>query len=92
MEPGISQGSSVSSIFFLIYINRVFNKVLETSLIITPLSFVKNLGFIASDNSIKKIIKALEKIAKEIIEWGRLNTIIYNMSKMEVMLFLKSHQ
>ena len=92
IQTGIPQGSSVLPILFLIYISGVFNKVSETSPLVTSLSFVDDLGFIASGNSVKEIVKALEKVAKEVIEWGRLNAVTYGMSKTEAVLFSKSHR
>ena len=56
IETGIPQGSPVSPIFFLIYISGVFNKVSETSPLVTSLSFVDDLGFIASGSSVKEIV------------------------------------
>ena len=37
------------------------------------------------------MIKAFEKIAKEMIEWGRLNVVTYDKSKMKALFFSKSH-
>ena len=91
IETGIPQGSPVSPILFLIYISGVFNKVAETSPLVTSLSFVDDLGFIASGSSVKEIVKALEKVSKEVIEWGRLNVVTYDTSKTEAVLFSKSH-
>lgn len=71
IETGIPQGSLVSPILSLIYISGVFNKVSETSPLVTSLSFAEDLGFIASGSSVKEIVKALEKVAKEVIEWGK---------------------
>ena len=71
IETGIPQGFPVSPILFLIYISGVFNKVSETSPLVTSLSFINDLGFIASGSSVKEMIKALEKVAKEVIEWGK---------------------
>ena len=92
IETGIPQGSPVSPILFLMYISGVFNKVSETSPLVTSLSFVDDLGFIASGSSVKEIVKALEKVAKEVIEWGRLNAVTYDTSKTEAVLFPKSHR
>ena len=75
IETGIPQGSPVSPILFLIYISSVFNKVLETSPSVTSLSFVDDLGFIASGSSVNEIVKTLENVAKAVLEWGRLNAV-----------------
>ena len=79
------------SILFLIYISGVFNKVLDTSPLVTSLFFVEDMGFIASSSSVKEIVKAFEKVAKEVIEWGRLNKVTYDISKTEAVLFSKPH-
>ena len=63
IETGIPQGSPVLPILFLIYISGVFNKILETNPRIISLSFVDELRFIASDNSVKEVVKTLEKVA-----------------------------
>lgn len=39
------------------------------------LSFVDDLGFIASGHSIKDIVKALEKVAQTVVEWGNANAV-----------------
>lgn len=82
----------MSLIFFLIYISGVFTKISETSFTVTSLSFVDNLGFIASGSPVKDIVRAFETVAKEVIEWGRQNAITYNMAKIEAVLFSKLHQ
>lgn len=66
IETKIPQVSTVLPIFFLIYISRVFKKVSETSFLITSLSFIDNLEFIALGNSMKKVVKTLEKVAKTV--------------------------
>ncbi len=92
IETGISQGSLVSPILFLIYISGVFDEVSETSPLVTSLSFVDDLGFIASGSSVKEVIKLLENVAKVVLEWGRLNAVTYDLSKTEAVLFSKSHR
>lgn len=64
----ISQGFLLSSIFFLIYISRIFIKVSKTSSLAMSLFFMNDLGFIALGSFIKEIVKAYKNIAKEIIE------------------------
>ena len=92
IETGIYQGSPVSPILFLIYINVVFNKVLETSPLVTSLSFVNDLGFIALGSSVKEVVKTLENIAKVVLEWERQNAVTYDVFKTEAILFSKSHR
>ncbi len=75
IETEIPQGSPVSFIFFLIYISGVFSKVSETSSLITSLSFIDDLGFIASGSSVTELVKILEKAAQTVLEWGTLNAV-----------------
>lgn len=63
--------------------------MLETSPFVILLFFVNDLGFLAFSSLIEKIVKALKKIAKEVIAWGMLNRITYNMSKIKAMFFSK---
>ena len=90
IETRISQGSPVSPILFLIYISRVFIKISEISPLATSLLFVNKLGFIASNSSVKEIIKVLEKVAKEVIKWDRQNVVTYDILKTEVVFLSKS--
>ena len=92
IETGIPQGSPVSPILFLIYISGVFNKVSEINPWVTSLSFIDDLGFIASGNSVKEVVKTLENVAKAVLEWGKQNAVTYDVSKTEAVLFSKSHR
>lgn len=77
----------MSPIFFLRYISGVFNIVAETSPLVTFFYFIDDLGFIALGRLVKKIVKVLEKVAQEVIKWGRLNIVTYDISKTEAVLF-----
>ena len=92
IETGIPQGSPVSPIIFLIYISQVFDAVIEACPLVTLLSFVDDLGFIASGTSVKNITRSLEKVSKTALDWGIANAVTYNTSKTEAMLFSKSQR
>ena len=67
IKTKITQGFLVFPILFLIYISEVFNKVSETSPLVTSLSFVDDLGFIVSSSSIKEVVESLEKVAHTVL-------------------------
>ncbi len=92
IQTGIPQGSPVSPILFLIYISGVFDKVFETNPLVTSLSFVDDLGFIAAGSSVKEVAKTLENVVQVVLKWGKLNAVTYDVSKTEAVLFSKSHR
>ena len=90
IETGIPQGSPVSPILFLIYISGVFGQVGENLPGVVSLSFVDDLGFIASGASVKEIAKTLEKVSKVVLQWGKENAVTYDTGKTELVLFSKA--
>ncbi len=70
----------------------MFEEVTKTCLLVTSLPFIDGLGFIASGSSVKEVGKALEKVAKTVIEWGIRNAITYDTSKTEAVLFSKARR
>lgn len=61
----LSSSFLISLIFFLIYINKIFNKVLQTNFLVISLFFVDDLNFIALKNLLKEIVKIFEKVIKK---------------------------
>lgn len=68
VENGILLELSIFPILFLIYISRVLEQVKKKLFEIVFFSFVDNLGFIASETSVKEIAKALKKVGNLIVE------------------------
>lgn len=85
----LKQGLLVFSIYVLVYISRIFDKVIKVSLNIMSLFFSNNLGFIASGYAIKDIVKALKKVAQTIIEWENANVVTCNIAKTKAIIFSK---
>lgn len=50
--------------------------MIEVSPLVTSLSFVDDLGFIASGTSVKEIARTLETVATTLLEWGTANAVI----------------
>ena len=92
IESGMPQGLSILLILFLIYISRVFEAVIENNPTVTSLSFVNDLGFIASGTSVQKISKTLEIVALSVFRWGLTNVVTYDTSKTEAVSFSKLHR
>lgn len=92
VETGIPQGSPASPILFLIYISGVFEQVEKRLPEIILLSFVNDLGLIASGTPVKEIAKTLEKVRKIVLEWGEKNAVTYDTAKTELVLFSRARQ
>ena len=60
VETGIPQDSLISLILFFIYISGVFEMVIAILPKIISISFMDDLGFLASGNSIKEVTTSLE--------------------------------
>ena len=92
IKIGIPQDLPVLSILFLIYIGGIFEAITENNPTVTSLSFVYDLGFIASGTSVQEISKKLKTMALSVFRWGLTNAVTYNTSKTEAILFSKSHR
>src|SRR6266545_4901270 len=70
IQIGISQGSPISPILFLIYIRNLFQD-LESR----DINYINNIGLVASSESIKKNCKILKEVIIRIFEKGADNLI-----------------
>lgn len=90
VETSILEDSPVSPILFFMYISGVFDTVIAISLEVTSILFMDNLGFLASNNSIKKVTTSLETTEETVLKWRLSNAITYNIIKTEAILFFKA--
>src|ERR1700709_678607 len=82
INTGIPQGSPISSILFLIYIQDLFK-----SNSIKFLSYIDDISLIASSKSFKQNIKILEQETKVLFELGTKYTIKFDIDKTELIHF-----
>ena len=82
MELGVSQGSVLGPLLFLIYINDL-NQALKFSRVH---HFADNTNLLLVDNSLKKINKHIDHDLKLPTTWIRANRISLNTSKTEILL------
>lgn len=90
VETGIPQGSPVSPVLFLIYISGVFDAVTAKSPETVSVSFMDDLGFLASGNSIQEVANCLEKTGEAVLRWGLSNAVTYDIAKTEAILFSRA--
>ena len=82
---GVPQGSPVSPILFLIYINQLFKN--QSDLSVKMPSYMDDIAILASSKSIHENCKILQNAAKKLIDWGRNHHIEFDMNKTELIHF-----
>ena len=92
IETGIPQELPASLILFLISISGVFSEIESRLPEVICLSFMDDLGFLSSDNSVIEIRKILEKSGKMTLTWGKRNVVTYDIGKTEAVLFFKARK
>jgi hypothetical protein len=91
IDLGLSQGSPVSPILFLIYIRGVFQAIERQVPGIKALFYADDIGLIAQGSSVSEICWQLEAAAKAAIEWGHANSVQFDPKKTEATLFSRAH-
>ena len=74
-------------ILFIIYLSGIFKAIEDEILEIQTISFVDDIGLIASGKSITQIKEILEQAGKKAVQWGLLNRVSFEIDKTEAVLF-----
>ena len=70
VEAGVPQSSSVSLILFAIYTSGLIKWVTEDESEAEGLSFVHNLGWVATGSDVHHVVSILERCPVQSIEWA----------------------
>jgi len=88
MEAGVPQGSPVSPILFAIHSAGLI-KWVEERVQAEGLSFVEDLGWIATRNDVNQVVRKIEACAVDSIEWASRQDLQFDTVKMEAALFTR---
>jgi len=94
VEAGVPQGSPVSLILFAIYTSALIKWVEEYVSEATGLSFVDDLGWVATGSDVNHVISILERCAAQSIKWASRRGLQFDTAKTEAALFTgrRSHR
>jgi hypothetical protein len=87
VEAGVPQGSLVSPILFAIYTSGLIEWVEEYVSEAEELSFVDDLGWVATGSDVNHIVSILERCAARSIEWGSRRGLQFDRAKTEAAQF-----
>jgi len=89
VEPGVPQGSPASPILFAIYTSGLIKSVEEYVSEAEGLSFVDDLGWVATGNDVNHVVSILERCAAKTIEWAGRRGLQFDTAKTEAALFTR---
>jgi len=88
VEAGVPQGSPVSPILFAIHTAGLI-KWVEEGVQAEGLSFVDDLGWVATGNDVNQVDEKLEACTAESIEWASRRDLQFDTAKTEAALFTR---
>jgi hypothetical protein len=89
VEAGVPQGSPVSPILFAIYTSGLIKSVKEYVSEAEGLSFVDDLGWVATGCDVNHVVSILERCAAKSIEWVSRRGLQFDTVKTEAALFTR---
>jgi len=90
LEAGIPQGSQVSPILFAIHTAGLMKWVEEGVQGVEGLSFVDDLGWVATGRNVHQVVRKLEACAGESIKWASRRDLKFDTVTTESALFTRS--
>ena len=85
----LSQNSSISLIFFVIYINEVFESIEKKISEAHTLFFVNDIEIVISRSSVKQVCDRLQKAVKTVKKWDWAHVTQFDIVKTEAMFFIQ---
>jgi hypothetical protein len=89
VEAGIPQGSPVSPILFAIYTSGLIKWVGERVSGIEGLSFVDDVGWMATGSDVSQVVRKLQSCTRESIDWAERWELEFDPAKTEATLFTR---
>jgi hypothetical protein len=89
VEAGVPQGSPVSPFLFAIYTSGLIRWVEEYVSEAEGLSFVDDLGSVATGRNVNHVVTILERCAAKSFEWASTRGLQFNTAKTEAALFTR---
>jgi hypothetical protein len=75
INSGLPQGSPVSPILFIIYVQGVFQAIEDRVPGVKALSFANNIGLLTQASLVDKACQKLQLVGEVAIEWGTTNRV-----------------
>ena len=89
VDAGVPQGSPVSPILFAMYTSGLIKWVEEYVLETEGLSFVDDLGWVATERDVNHVVSILERCAARSIEWVTRQGLQFDTAKTQAALFMR---
>jgi len=91
VNSGISQGSPISPMLFLIYIRFLFIKINNKHTQLKLSSYIDDVAIIVEGKTAKKNSKILKLVTKTAFQWTEDNAVTFDDSKSELSKRKQSH-